>query len=407
LRAAVRAAWRVLARGRRRRCTLRGAFARFHSGYSRAAEDRGHRHRLLTQAVVLWLANSFARSWRSWRGRWSEAARARREYRRCVLRWASQHLSRGWMAWATATTERRRGRERVRVAILALTCLAQRRALNSWEAAHKADMRRRAALRIVDPRLRRMGAGFTRWFERAVQLGPIRRCLSRWRAQGHLRAWATWASTTEERHATLATLARALGHFRNRELSRGWATWAAAAVERQAAFALARCGGATAGGSRATSPVGASPTRVRMADVGSVRGGASRGTRASVRSGRSSAQPAARTGVANVGRSTGGARAAALDRHAPHGGPRLPDVAPPPRALVHDAAGRRPRATPRRRARLSGVAGVGGRRLSDACPRLALRGHLPDRPASAAIRGWRRSRPRERRRGARSAVEAL
>ena len=76
------------------------------------------------------------------------------------------------MAWATATTERRRGRERVRVAILALTCLAQRRALNSWEAAHKADMRRRAALRIVDPRLRRMGAGFTRWFERAVQLGP-------------------------------------------------------------------------------------------------------------------------------------------------------------------------------------------------------------------------------------------
>ena len=238
LRAAVRAAWRVLARGRRRRCTLRGAFARFHSGYSRAAEDRGHRHRLLTQAVVLWLANSFARSWRSWRGRWSEAARARREYRRCVLRWASQHLSRGWMAWATATTERRRGRERVRVAILALTCLAQRRALNSWEAAHKADMRRRAALRIVDPRLRRMGAGFTRWFERAVQLGPIRRCLSRWRAQGHLRAWATWASTTEERHATLATLARALGHFRNRELSRGWATWAAAAVERQAAFAL-------------------------------------------------------------------------------------------------------------------------------------------------------------------------
>ena len=71
-----------------------------------------------------------------------------------------------------------------------------------------------------------------------MQLGPIRRCLSRWRAQGHLRAWATWASTTEERHATLATLARALGHFRNRELSRGWATWAAAAVERQAAFAL-------------------------------------------------------------------------------------------------------------------------------------------------------------------------
>ena len=74
LRAAVRAAWRVLARGRRRRCTLRGAFARFHSGYSRAAEDRGHRHRLLTQAVVLWLANSFARSWRSCSLRWSLSA---------------------------------------------------------------------------------------------------------------------------------------------------------------------------------------------------------------------------------------------------------------------------------------------------------------------------------------------
>ena len=308
------------------------------------------------------------------------------------------------MAWATATTERRRGRERVRVAILALTCLAQRRALNSWEAAHKADMRRRAALRIVDPRLRRMGAGFTRWFERAVQLGPIRRCLSRWRAQGHLRAWATWASTTEERHATLATLARALGHFRNRELSRGWATWAAAAVERQAAFALlAPAVGGQFCLARAFRSWRDAAGRLQVAAARLHRwvhhrlcadGG--RGQRPRRRVARHSRFCAQRSVIRAAGSadgrrtgcSTGGARAAALDRHAPHGGPRYRTwrLLLGPSYTMRLAAAARYTA-PSRAAFWSGR--VGGRAIGR-LPSPRARGHLPDRlvrrhPGMAAV----------------------